>query len=73
MADSGGFFGDQDPLAFFSTAAENVPTTFISTYENQTTVPDQLRVVESAGKDPDQAWDDAVTAVDKLLEKRGVI
>lgn len=74
MADSGGFFGDQDPLAFFSTAAENVPTTFISTYENQTTAfTDQLRVVESAGKDPDQAWNDAVTAVDKLLKKRGVI
>ncbi|MEZ0165946.1 ABC transporter substrate-binding protein [Kineococcus sp. LSe6-4] len=74
MADSGGFFGDQDPLAFFSTAAENVPTTFISTYERQVEAfRDQLRVVESAGKDPDQAWDDAVAAVDKILKKRGVI
>ncbi|WP_432543460.1 ABC transporter substrate-binding protein [Kineococcus sp. SYSU DK002] len=74
MADSGGFFGDQDPLAFFSTAAENVPTTFISTYEKQIEAfRDQLRVVESAGKDPDQAWDEAVTAVDKVLKKRGVI
>ncbi|WP_432563345.1 ABC transporter substrate-binding protein [Kineococcus sp. SYSU DK003] len=74
MADSGGFFGDQDPLAFFSTAAENVPTTFISTYEKQIeSFRDQLRVVESAGKDPDQAWDEAVAAVNKILKKRGVI
>lgn len=74
MADSGGFFGDQDPLAFFSTAAENVPTTFISTYEKQVEpFRDQLRVVESAGKDPDQAWDDAVESIDKILKKRGVI
>lgn len=73
-AESGGFFGEQDPLEFFSTAAENVPTVFISTYESQCEAfRDQLRVVESAGKDPDAAWDDAVTAVEKLLTKRGVI
>jgi cellobiose transport system substrate-binding protein len=74
MQDSGGFFGDQDPLAFFSTAAENVPTTFVSTYEKQIEAfRDQLRVVESAGKDPERAWDEAVTAVNKILKKRGVI
>ncbi len=57
-----------------STAAENVPTTFVSTYEKQIgSFADQLRVVESAGKNPEQAWDDAVTAVNKILKKRGVI
>lgn len=72
--EAGGFFGEQDPLEFFSTAAENVPTVFISTYESQCEAfRDQLRVVESAGKDPDAAWDDAVTAVEKLLTKRGVV
>jgi cellobiose transport system substrate-binding protein len=74
MDPAGPFFGDQDPLTFFSTAAANVPTTFISTYEKQVEgFRDQLRVVESAGKDPERAWDDAVTAVDKLLTKRGVV
>ena len=74
MADAGGFYGDQDPLDFFSTAAQKVPTTFISTYENLTTsFTDQLRVVESAGKNPDDAWGDAVAAIDKLLKKRGVL
>jgi cellobiose transport system substrate-binding protein len=74
MDPAGPFFGDQDPLAFFSTAAENVPTTFVSTYEKQIgSFADQLRVVESAGKNPEQAWDDAVTAVNKILKKRGVI
>ncbi len=74
MEDTTGFFGEQDPLAFFSDAAANVPTTFISTYENQIgAFRDQLRVVESAGKDPDAAWQDAVDVIDKLLRKRGVI
>ena len=29
----GDFYGEQDPLDFFSSAAETVPTSFISTWE----------------------------------------
>ena len=74
MASGTGFFGPQDPLAFFARAAESVPTTFVSTYESQTTAfATELANVEAGGKDPEQAWDEAVTETDKILAKRGVL
>jgi cellobiose transport system substrate-binding protein len=74
MASGTGFFGPQDPLTFFARAAESVPTTFVSTYESQTTAfATELANVEAGGKDPEQAWDEAVTETDKILAKRGVL
>ena len=72
---SGDFFGDQDPLEFFSTAAESVPSSFISTWESLVSGSFTLELdnVESSGKDPDAAWDDAVSSAEKLLKKRGVL
>lgn len=72
---SGDFFGDQDPLAFFSKAAESVPSSFISTWESLVSGSFALELdnVESSGKDPDAAWDDAVAAAKKVLTKRGVL
>lgn len=71
---SGDFYGDQDPLAFFSTAAESVPSSFISTWE--TVVGGfftfEITNIETAGKDPEQAWQDALTAAGRALTKRGV-
>jgi len=70
----GDYFGDQDPLTFFSQAALQVPTTFISTYESQVgAFVTQITNVESAGKDPDTAWDDAVEETLRILKKRGVV
>ncbi len=74
MKSEGGFFGSQDPLVFFSKAAEQVPTTYVSTYEAQaTSFATEIINVESAGKNPDQAWQDAVDQTNRVLTKRGVI
>lgn len=70
----GEFFGDQDPLDFFSTAAESVPTSFISTWETKISGTFILEItnVETSGKDPERAWDDALEQSEKVLAKRGV-
>lgn len=68
----GGFFGDQDILSFFSTAAEAVPITYVSPYEPLTSqFATELTNVEAAGKNAEQAWKDAVAQSDALLKKRG--
>lgn len=67
------FFGDQDSRTFFLDAAKQVPTSFISTYETEAAFfGTEITNVEAAGKDPDQAWDDAVAETNKILRKRGV-
>ena len=74
MKSETGFFGPQDPLQFFRAAAEQVPTTFVSTYESQTTAfATEIANVESAGKDPERAWQDAVDESNRVLTKRGVL
>src|SRR5690606_14324233 len=74
MKDESGFFGDQDALEFFADAATSVPTTFVSTYEAQTSFfGKELDNVETSGKDPERAWADAVSMTDKVLAKRGVL
>ena len=71
---SGTFFGDQDPLDFFSTAAETVPTSFISAWETMIggSFTFEIANVETTGKDPDQAWADALSQAERVLTKRGV-
>lgn len=72
-APEGTFFGDQDPLQFFATQAETVPTTFVSTYEAQCgAFAKKLTSFESGGGDPEQAWDEAVAETNQVLAKRGV-
>jgi cellobiose transport system substrate-binding protein len=73
MKSSTGFFGDQDPLGFFLQAAKQVPTAFISTYETQAQYfGTEIVNVESGGKDPERAWNDAVEQTNKTLRKRGI-
>ncbi|APX32294.1 sugar ABC transporter substrate-binding protein [Brachybacterium sp. P6-10-X1] len=69
----GDFYGGQDPLEFFSTAAETVPTSFISTLETYISgaFSRELTNVETGGKDPELAWRDALTQAEKVLAKRG--
>ncbi|GAA2100771.1 extracellular solute-binding protein [Microlunatus panaciterrae] len=74
MKGGGKFFGPQDELSFFEQAAKEVPTTFVSTYESQVgAFALELANVETGGKDPNRAWDDAVSQTDRVLKKRGVI
>ncbi len=73
MKDTSGFFGEQDPLAFFTQAAKTVPTSFVSGLESQVTAfTTELGNVEAGGKDPKRAWEDAVALTNKILTKRGV-
>ena len=71
---SGDFYGDQDPLAFFSTAAESVPSSFISNAETfiMGKFVLELSNVETSGKDPESAWNDALAQAERVLLKRGV-
>jgi len=71
---AGSFYGDQDPLDFFSTAAESVPTSFISAWETLIggSFTFELTNVETGGKDPEQAWEDALAQAERVLTKRGV-
>lgn len=72
---SGDFYGDQDPLEFFSTAAESVPSSFISAWETVIggTFTSEITNVETSGKDPERAWNDALGQAQKVLTKRGVL
>ncbi|MBA8794359.1 cellobiose transport system substrate-binding protein [Friedmanniella endophytica] len=68
------FYGGQEYQTFFRKAAEQVPITYVSPYENLCApFGSELTNVETAGKDPNQAWDDAVAAVDQVLHKRGLV
>lgn len=68
------FYGGQDALTFFNKAAEQVPITYVSPYENLTSpFTSELTLVETAGKNSDQAWDDAVTSINRALKKRGLL
>jgi cellobiose transport system substrate-binding protein len=74
MRNPSDFFADQNPLDVFSAAAEGVPITYISTHESQTgAFGTELTNVESGGKDPDRAWEEAVAQTERVLRKRGVI
>lgn len=73
MKGNNSFFAGQDTQTFFLKSAESVPTAFISTYETQAQYfGTEIINVESGGKDPDRAWDDAVNQTNKTLRKRGI-
>lgn len=74
MKSGGDFFGPQDELKFFENAAEEVPTTFVSTHESQIgAFAKELTNVATSGKDSERAWDEAVAQTNRVLKKRGVI
>ncbi len=68
------YFGDQDTLPIFSTAAAEVPITFISPYEPSVSVGvlNELTNVETQGKDPERAWQDALAQARRQLAKKGL-
>lgn len=68
------FFDDQDIFTFFQESAKGVPITFISPWESLISSPlgIELTNVDANGKDPDQAWDDAMVIADRQLAKKGL-
>jgi cellobiose transport system substrate-binding protein len=69
------FFGGQVTVDVFGQAAKDVKPAYFSPQDIDISniYTDELVNVESAGKDPGQAWRDARTAIDRLLRRRGVI
>ncbi len=69
LHDGDDFFGGQDTVAVFAEASENMPIVYNSPLDNQVSAPyfTELGNVQT-GKDPDQAWADAVAAAKAALE-----
>ncbi|BDZ50730.1 hypothetical protein GCM10025867_29710 [Frondihabitans sucicola] len=68
------YFAKQDTLTLFSDAAAKVPKSFFSPYESyvSTGLLSELYNVETQGKHPDKAWDDAMAQATRQLNKKGI-
>jgi len=69
------FFGGQVTMNVFARSASEVKPAYFSPWDINISdaFTDELSNVELAGKDPDLAWTDARTAVERLLQRKGVI
>jgi cellobiose transport system substrate-binding protein len=69
------FFDGQKTIEVFGAAAQKVPISYTSPYDGPVSAPyyNELTAIEATGKDPEQAWKDAVSAAEDALEqaKRG--
>ena len=68
------FLGGQVAVDVFGHAAETVQTLFEDPNENTVNAPfyAEIDLVEASGKDPEQAWNDAVTAAKRLAQQVGL-
>jgi len=68
------FFGGQKTIDIFGPAAQLVPAQYESPFDASVSAPyaDELAKVETAGKDPEQAWTDAVAAAKQVADRAGV-
>lgn len=68
------FFGGQPIGEIFSAAAKAIKPAYYSPYDNliSTQYTNELLNVESAGKDPNKAWEDAVNEAKRQLRHIGV-
>jgi cellobiose transport system substrate-binding protein len=68
------FFGDQVTIDVFGPQAEKIPVAFTSPYDAavQAAYNEELGKVETQGKDPEDAWDDAVDKAKSVAERLGV-
>ncbi|WP_232664872.1 ABC transporter substrate-binding protein [Pseudonocardia sp. TRM90224] len=68
------FFGGQTVVDVFAESARGVPQTAFSYMDIgiRTYFQTEIKNVEQAGKDPDQAWNDAQTLIYRLLKQSGV-
>ncbi|MDQ0744509.1 cellobiose transport system substrate-binding protein [Clavibacter sp. B3I6] len=64
------FFGGQSTVGVFADAAAKMPTAYTSPYDSQVQAAfvTELQNVTSLGKDPEQAWEDAVSAGEAALK-----
>jgi cellobiose transport system substrate-binding protein len=68
------FFGGQKTIEIFGPAAKLVPSQYVGPSDAAVGTPysDELSKVESAGKDPETAWKDAVAAAREVAKRQGV-
>ena len=65
------FFGGQITTSVFKEASERMPVSYVSPIDNEVAAPfiTELANVQSQGKDPQQAWNDALTAAKQVWER----
>ncbi len=65
------FFADQKTIEVFGEAAQEVPIAYFSPFEGAVSASyyNELTAIEATGKDPEQAWTDAVAAAKDALEQ----
>jgi cellobiose transport system substrate-binding protein len=68
------FFGDQVTIDVFGPQAEKIPVAFTSPYDGAVSAAyfEEIGNVETKGKDPEDAWDDAVSKAKSVAERLGV-
>lgn len=69
------FFGGQQTIDVFGESAKGVKAAYVSPYDRliHPFYTAELLNVENVGKDPDEAWDDAVSQARRQLEHVGVL
>jgi cellobiose transport system substrate-binding protein len=74
MRDPDPFFGGQITIDVFGPAAEKIPVAYNSPYDFalQQPVYDELTKVHTLGKDPGQAWKDAMSKCRRIADHLGV-
>jgi cellobiose transport system substrate-binding protein len=68
------FFGGQKTIEVFGPAAEGIPTFYEAPADAAVSVPyyNELTTIEAQGKDPEDAWGDAVEAARQIARQEGV-
>ncbi|MBB2901108.1 cellobiose transport system substrate-binding protein [Kineococcus radiotolerans] len=68
------FFGGQKTIDVFGPAGRLVPEQYVAAADSAVSAPyyNELTNVETAGKDPEQAWNDAVAAARDIADRQGV-
>jgi len=69
------FFGGQKIVDVFAASAKKYPGAYFSPYDTiiGTPIEAELVNIETAGKDPDQAWNDAQRQIERELTRAGAI
>ncbi|WP_380172367.1 ABC transporter substrate-binding protein [Kineococcus sp. DHX-1] len=68
------FFGGQKTIDIFGPAGEKVPEQYVAASDSAVSAAyyNELTNVEANGKNPDQAWTDAVAAAKDIAQRQGV-
>jgi cellobiose transport system substrate-binding protein len=68
------FFADQVTIDVLGKAAEKIPVQYESPHDQEVSAPFQtaLTTVETGGKNPEDAWNDAVAEAKQVAERVGV-